>query len=87
MSNNHQFILFTGSSGFIGSNLVLRLLESDEPFSIVGLDILNDYYDPSLKEYGQVLSPPSMSAFYIPVMFDTKVDNGEQLLVQTVSAD
>ena len=44
-------ILITGSAGFIGSNLVLRLLDSEEPLSIVGLDNLNDYYDPSLKEY------------------------------------
>jgi nucleoside-diphosphate-sugar epimerase len=51
MSNNPQTILVTGSAGFIGSNLVLRLLENEEPLSIVGLDNLNDYYDPSLKEY------------------------------------
>ena len=51
MSNRTQTILITGSAGFIGSNLVLRLLESEEPLHIVGLDNLNDYYDPSLKEY------------------------------------
>ena len=44
-------IFVTGSAGFIGANLVLRLLESQEPFTIIGLDNLNDYYDPSLKEY------------------------------------
>ena len=44
-------ILVTGSAGFIGSNLVLRLLDSQEPLKIVGLDNMNDYYDPSLKEY------------------------------------
>ena len=44
-------ILVTGSAGFIGANLVARLLESNEAVSIVGLDNLNDYYDPSLKEY------------------------------------
>jgi len=51
MSQNTQTLLITGSAGFIGSNLVLRLLDSQEPLSIVGLDNLNDYYDPSLKEY------------------------------------
>ena len=44
-------ILVTGSAGFIGANLVLRLLESDKAVSIVGLDNVNAYYDPSLKEY------------------------------------
>ena len=44
-------ILVTGSAGFIGSNLVLRLLQSKEPVRIVGLENLNSYYDPSLKEY------------------------------------
>ena len=44
-------ILVTGSAGFIGANLALRLLESKEPTKIIGLDNLNNYYDPSLKEY------------------------------------
>ena len=44
-------ILVTGSAGFIGANLVLRLLESQDPVSIIGLDNLNNYYEPSLKEY------------------------------------
>ena len=44
-------ILVTGAAGFIGANLVLRLLEGKEPMKIVGLDNLNDYYDPSLKDY------------------------------------
>ena len=51
MTNTPQTLLITGSAGFIGSNLVLRLLDSKEPLCIVGLDNLNDYYDPSLKEY------------------------------------
>ena len=44
-------ILVTGSAGFIGANLVMRLLQSHEPLTVVGLDNLNNYYDPSLKEY------------------------------------
>ena len=44
-------ILVTGSAGFIGSNLVLRLLKTESPIEIVGLDSVNDYYDTSLKEY------------------------------------
>ena len=49
--NKMKSILVTGSAGFIGSNLVLRLLDSQEPVKLVGLDNMNDYYDPSLKEY------------------------------------
>ena len=44
-------ILVTGSAGFIGSNLVLRLLKTFSPINIVGLDSVNDYYDVRLKEY------------------------------------
>ena len=40
-------ILVTGSAGFIGFHLSRRLLERGE--TVVGLDNLNSYYDPSLK--------------------------------------
>lgn len=41
-------ILVTGSAGFIGNALALRLLERGD--EVIGLDNLNDYYDVSLKE-------------------------------------
>ncbi|WP_018336198.1 NAD-dependent epimerase/dehydratase family protein [Butyricimonas synergistica] len=44
-------VLVTGSAGFIGSNLVERLLVTEGPIHIVGLDSVNDYYDVSLKKY------------------------------------
>ena len=44
-------VLVTGSAGFIGSNLVLRLLDTESPIEIVGFDSVNDYYDVSIKEY------------------------------------
>src|SRR5690242_1099233 len=40
-------VLVTGSAGFIGSALTLRLLERGD--EVVGIDNLNDYYDVSLK--------------------------------------
>ena len=48
---NQKKLLITGSAGFIGSNLTLRLLDSSSPLTVVGLDNVNDYYDVSLKEY------------------------------------
>lgn len=44
-------ILITGSAGFIGSNLVLKLLKDYEDIYIIGIDNMNDYYDVSIKEY------------------------------------
>ncbi len=44
-------ILVTGSAGFIGANLVKRLLTELREGTIVGLDNLNSYYDVSLKEF------------------------------------
>jgi UDP-glucuronate 4-epimerase len=41
-------VLVTGCAGFIGFHVARRLIERGD--SIVGLDIVNDYYDPSLKE-------------------------------------
>ena len=48
---NGKSILVTGSPGFIGANLVLRLLKEMSSGTVVSLDNMNDYYDPKLKEY------------------------------------
>ena len=47
----NKTILVTGAAGFIGSNLVLKLLERAAPVKIVGIDNLNDYYDVSIKDW------------------------------------
>jgi UDP-glucuronate 4-epimerase len=41
-------VLITGAAGFIGSNLALRLLDRGD--IVIGIDNLNDYYDPEIKE-------------------------------------
>ena len=48
---NGKTILVTGSPGFIGANLVLRLLKEMSSGTVVSLDNMNNYYDPALKEY------------------------------------
>ena len=48
---NKKRILVTGSPGFIGANLVERLLSEMDEGLIVSLDNMNDYYDVALKEY------------------------------------
>lgn len=48
---NGKSILVTGSPGFIGANLVLRLLGEMTSGTVISLDNMNDYYDPKLKEY------------------------------------
>ncbi len=42
-----QKVLITGTAGFIGFHLASRLL--NDGFEVVGLDIINDYYDINLK--------------------------------------
>lgn len=42
-------ILVTGAAGFIGSNLVKRLLKDFPSAKIIGIDSVNDYYDVNLK--------------------------------------
>lgn len=47
----NKTILITGAAGFIGANLVTKLISTKAPMTIIGLDNVNDYYDVSIKEY------------------------------------
>ena len=42
-------ILVTGAAGFIGSNLVKQIFKQIDDAIVVGIDNMNDYYDPCLK--------------------------------------
>ena len=48
---NNTVILVTGAAGFIGADLVIRLLEQTTGSTVIGVDNLNDYYDVNLKLY------------------------------------
>src|SRR5512133_3978437 len=43
-----MIILVTGTAGFIGSTLAMRLLARGD--QVIGIDNHNDYYDPTIKE-------------------------------------
>jgi nucleoside-diphosphate-sugar epimerase len=47
----NKTVFVTGSAGFIGSNLVLELLRTQSPLTIIGIDNMNDYYDVNIKEW------------------------------------
>lgn len=55
LSNNvdleNKTILLTGTAGFIGANLTMRLMKDVPSAHIVGIDNMNDYYDPALKDF------------------------------------
>lgn len=46
---NNKVVLVTGAAGFIGANLVKRLLDEFESVRVVGIDNITDYYDVRLK--------------------------------------
>ncbi len=48
---NDKTILVTGAAGFIGANLVIKLLKEQSSVHIIGIDNMNNYYDVSIKDY------------------------------------
>ena len=46
----NKTVLVTGAAGFIGANLVKRLLNDFDSIKVIGVDSITDYYDVRLKE-------------------------------------
>lgn len=51
ISLENKTILLTGAAGFIGANLTMRLIKDAPSARIIGVDNMNDYYDPALKQF------------------------------------
>jgi len=83
---NGKTILVTGSPGFIGANLVLRLLKDMGAGHIISLDNMNDYYDPALKEYRLRLIGEAAAASPVKHSF-IRGTIADKALVETVFAE
>ncbi len=85
-SLNNKSILVTGSPGFIGANLVMRLLKDLPGGHIISLDNMNDYYDPALKEYRLRLIEEATASSPVKHTF-IKGNLADKALVDRVFAD
>ncbi len=83
---NNKTILVTGSPGFIGANLVLRLLKEMTGGTVVSLDNMNDYYDPALKEYRLETIEEAATASPVQHVF-IKGSIADKALVDQIFAD
>ncbi len=72
----NKTLFVTGAAGFIGSNLVKRLLKDTKTARIVGIDNMNDYYDPALKEFRlQELQDPRFTFIKGDIADKTAIDS------------
>ena len=83
---NHKTILVTGSPGFIGANLVIRLLKEMSSGTVISLDNMNDYYDPALKEYRLSLIENAAKKTQVKHVF-IKGSIADKALIDRVFAD
>ncbi|MBL52207.1 MAG: protein CapI [Candidatus Marinimicrobia bacterium] len=75
-----QKILVTGSAGFIGFHLCKSLL-NDNQFEVLGVDIINDYYDTKLKNsrLNQLLSYDNFKFDKVDIADKKAISNSFQL--------
>lgn len=84
---SNKTIFITGAAGFIGANLVIKLIKSGEPMTLIGLDNMNDYYDISLKEYRlQEIEAAAANAPQISWKF-VRGDLADKALIDSLFAD
>ena len=83
---NGKTLLVTGSPGFIGANLVLKLLKEMSFGTVVSLDNMNDYYDPTLKEYRLSLIEKSAETSPVNHIF-VKGSIGDRTLIDKLFAE
>ncbi|MBP5416505.1 MAG: NAD-dependent epimerase/dehydratase family protein [Clostridiales bacterium] len=83
---NGKTILVTGSPGFIGANLVMRLLDELSSGKIISFDNMNDYYDPNLKEYRLALIDEKAKSSKAEHLF-IKGDIADKALVDKIFSD
>src|SRR5688572_29867747 len=69
-------LLVTGAAGFIGSHVAMALLDRGE--QVIGIDNLNDYYDPALK----LARVDRLNAAHGNSFTFEKVDFGDQLALE-----
>ena len=75
-------VLVTGAAGFIGFHLALALLGRDN--DVIGVDNMNDYYDPALKQLrlDEIAKHPKSSNFEF-----IKADISDRSLVKKLFSD
>ena len=55
VSLENKVVLVTGAAGFIGANLVKRLLNEFDSVKVVSIDSITEYYDVRLKDRKSVV--------------------------------
>lgn len=83
----NKTVFVTGAAGFIGSNLVLKLLDTVSPVTIVGMDNLNDYYDVSIKDWRLAQIQASAAKHLGSVWTFVKGDIADRAAVDRVFAE